>query len=227
MKITRNKVTSLAVVVIILVMYNVVVFALPFSKGGGFWTGYVFSMSALLLTASVNFYAFNHKGLRSKYYSMPLASVAWYYLIIQLTVGLLEMAVQAIPYRYGIAVNILLLGACLIGLIAVNVAREEIERIDEKTKEKVFYIKSLQADVELLEAKTSDDILIKAIKALVETIRYSDPMSSQQLAIVENKIEIGIATLTESISDIETAKTLCDDLQQLFAERNRKCKLLK
>ena len=103
-----------------------------------------------------------------------------------------------------------------------------MEHSKDRMQEKVFYIKSLQADVEGLLDRTSDDMK-KLLKDLAETIRYSDPMSSPQLAAIENKIEAKAAGLTEAVdrADGNAIKALCDELQQLFAERNRKCKVLK
>jgi len=230
MKLTKNKGMFFASIFIILAVFNVVVFVIPFNKGGGFWSGYGFSMLAILLSAAVSFYAFDREGLKSKFYGVPLISVAWLYLVIQVIVGLVEMGLDfiPIPFQYGIALNTILLGACLIGLFTVEASKEEIERIDAQVKEKVFYIKSLQADVEILIGKASDDMK-KMLKDLAETIRYSDPMSSPQLAAIENKIEAKAAGLTEAVdrADGNAIKALCDELQQLFAERNRKCKVLK
>jgi hypothetical protein len=231
MTLTNNKKMSLAALAIILAIYNIIIFIIPFNRGGGFWTGYGFSMLAILLTAGIVAFAFSPEGLKSKIYGLPLISVAWRYLIVQLIVGFVQMLLDfiPIPFQYGLALNAIILGACLIGLITVNVGKDEIERIDVKVKEKVFYIKSLQVDVEILVDKTSDATAKKALKDLAETIRYSDPMSSPQLSAVENKIETKTAILAESVenSDIEASKTLCNELQQLFAERNRKCKILK
>jgi len=230
MKLTKNKNMFFIAVLILLVVYNVVIFVIPFNKGGGFWTGYGFSMLAILLSAAVSFYAFDREGLRSKFYGVPLISVVWRYLVIQLLIGILEMILDfiPIPFQYGIAVNTVLLGACLLGLITVEAAKDEIVRIDEKVKEKVFYIKALQADVEGLLGRVSED-LKKTLQDLAETIRYSDPMSSPQLAAIENKIEARAANLAEAVdkNDGDAVKALCNELQQLFAERNRKCKILK
>jgi len=232
MKLTKNKVMFFATVFIILAVFNVVVFVIPFNRGGGFWTGYGFSMLAMLLTAAVGFYAFDREGLKSKFYGVPLISLAWRYLVIQVIVGLIEMAVfqflPSVPFQYAIVLNTVLLGICLIGLIVVEASKDEIERIDAQIKEKLFYIKSLQVDVEGLVGRASDDMK-KALKDLAETIRYSDPMSSPQLAAIENKIEAKAAGLAEAVdkADGDAIKALCNELQQLFAERNRKCKVLK
>ena len=226
---SKSKVLSLVVVFIILIVYNIVVFMLPFDRSGMFWTGYGFSMVAILLTVGTGFYAFAREGLRSKVYGWSLISLAWWYLIVQLIVSLLQMILSFISFQYGIIVNVILLGAFLVGLIATDTGKEEIERIDEKIKEKVFYIKSLQADVEGMVSKSTDEPTNKALKDLAEAIKYSDPMSSSKLAAIENKIEAKVVDLTNVIvtSDSNAIRSVCDELQQLLAERNRKCKILK
>ena len=198
MRFTKSRWHSLVAVSIIMAMYNVVVFVVPFVRGANFWVGYGFTMLAMVITAAVGFFAFDRESAQSKVYRIPLISVVWRYLVIQIIAGLLLMILQFIPFQYGIAANVVILGATLIGLITLNIAREEIERIDGEVKEKVFYIKSLQADVEGLVAKAPDESAKKALKALAETIRYSDPMSSPQLAAIENKIEAKAAILAES-----------------------------
>jgi Holliday junction resolvasome RuvABC endonuclease subunit len=231
MNMTKNKGMFFAAVFIIAAVYNVIVFVIPFNKGGGFWAGYGFSMLAVLLTAAICLYAFDREGLKSKVFGVPLIMVAWRYLLIQLILGLVEMALDLIPipFQIGIALNTILLGICLLGLIVVEASKEEIERIDAQVKEKIFFIKSLQVDVEGMVEKSSDDSVKKTLKALAETVRYSDPMSSPQLAAIENKIEAKATVLAETVekADGDAIKALCDELQQLFAERNRKCKILK
>jgi hypothetical protein len=229
MNLTKNRKMYFAAVFITVAVFNAVVFVMPFVRGGGFWTGYGFSMLAMLLAAGVGLYAFNRDGLQSKFYGTPLILVVWRYFIIQIIAGLLEMYFTQIPFQYGIAVNAILLGACLIGLLTVEAGKDEIVRIDEKIKQKVFYIKSLQVDVEGLTGKATDEAAKKALKDLAETIRYSDPMSSPQLAAIENKIETKATALADAIEKAngDASKALCNELQQLFAERNRKCKILK
>lgn len=224
---TKNKKMSLLAVAIVLGVFNVVVFVLPFARSGSFWVGYCFAMLAFLLTAAVGFHSLGRESIKSKFFGMPTVLVAWTYLIVQVIIGVLEMVFFALSFQYSIVINVILLGVCLIGLISTSIGKEEINRIDEKVKSKVFYIKSLQNDIESLVSRVSEPSLKKSLSDLVDTIRYSDPMSSPQLAPIENKIEIKAATLSDSISDRDMAKSLCDELQMLFAERNRKCKLLK
>jgi len=228
MSISRNKGMFLAVNVLILGIFNILAFVLPFIREGGFWTGYAFATLAIIMTACVGLYAFGRPGMKSKVYGIPLFIMVWPYLIIQVILSLVEMTVPGIPFRYEIALNVILFAVFMIGLIVVNAGKEEIERLDAKVRQKVFFIKSLQGDTEALQSKTQDAVLKKRLKELSETIRFSDPMSSPQLEAIENTIVHKVAELSSSIeSDASLAATLCDEIQQLFAERNRKCKLLK
>ena len=227
MKFTKRKGISLIAVGILLVMYNTIVFVLPFTRTPNFWVGYAFSMIAILLTTGVGLYALGHEGIKSKFYGLPLVLVAWTFLIVQIIVGFVEMLLPSIPVQYPVVLNIVMLCVCLIGLIGTSLGTDEVERIDQKIKDKVFFVKSLQADVEGLISKTPDASLKKSLKDLSETIRYSDPMSKAQLASIENKIDVAVSALSGSLDDGDKAQALCDELQQLFAERNRKCKLLK
>lgn len=235
MDLTKNKLMAFATTFIFLAVYNVVVFVLPFTKGGNFWVGYGFSMFAMLLFAAVGFYVFNKPGFMSKFYRIPLIGVVKRYLILQLILGLIQMLLDSnlipfnIGFQYGLALNTIFLGLCLIGLITIEATKDEVERVEAKIKEKVIYIRSLQADVESLIDKVSDEKVKKAIKDIGETIRYSVKMSSPQLAGIENKIEGKVMQLGEVVEsgEVENILSLCDELQKLLADRNRKCKLLK
>jgi len=202
---------------------------LPNGKGGMFWTGYGFTMAAILLTAGVGFYTFRRKGLKSKVYGVSLLSLVWSYLIAQLIIGLMEMALPSIPFQYGIILNAILLGACLIGLIAADIAIDEVERIDETVKKKVSYIKSLQTDIEGLIGKAEDEAAKKVLKDLAEAIRYSDPMSSSQLSAIENEIKVKAAGLKDAAASFDSSAivSICGEMQQLVADRNRTCKTIK
>ena len=229
MNISKNKGLLLVITFIIFVVYNIIAFLLPNSQGGMFWTGYGFSMAAILLTAGVGFYTLGRKGLKSKVYGVSLLSLVWSYLIAQLIVGLLEMAFPSVPFQYGIILNAILLGACLIGLIAADIAIDEVQRIDENVKMKISYMKSLQTDIESLSGKTKDEAAKKALKDLGEAIRYSDPMSSSQLSAIENEIKVKLAGLTDAAASFDSPAivSICGEMQQLVAERNRTCKTIK
>ena len=117
----------------------------------------------------------------------------------------------------------LILGLSAICLIGTEVAKEEINRIEEKVEKKVFYIKSLQVDVEMLAGTETDTVIKSALMQLAEKIRYSDPMSDEQLTDIERQITEEITKLKSST---DKAKII-NELNSLLDERNRKIKILK
>jgi hypothetical protein len=206
-----------------------VIFVLPFDRGAGFWTGYAFSILAILLTTVV-YIRFFGQELRSKVYGWPLLTVVWRYLVAQMIVGLAQMALSpVVPFKYGLAVNVVLLGACLLGLVVMEAAKEYVEHLDEKIEAKTYFIKTLREYTENLTSRAKDEGLKKTIKTLAEAVRYSDPMSNSQLSTIEDKIEAKVKELAEKVkkADVEAAQALCEEMQLLFADRNRKCKMLK
>jgi hypothetical protein len=213
---------------VILTVFNVISFAIPFVRNSGFRLCYGFSTLAILLTAVMSFYALGRTDLQSRFYGLPVLYVIWAYLGLQLAAGFIFMSLNA-PLWLNVLLSVVLLGVCLTGLIAVEIGVAEIRRIDRTVKEKIFYIKSLQAEVDSVKEKVADPVLKKSLQRLSDAIRYSDPVSCPQLAELENDIEHRTASLGRE-SDAENTsavQSICDELQQLLAERNRKCRLLK
>ena len=108
-------------------------------------------------------------------------------------------------------------------MIASDVGRSEIERVSAKVQEKTFYIKQLQADVELLAGAETDTAAKLVLTQLAEKIRYSDPMSDEQVSDIEDRIAAKIAEMKSSTDKVK----IINELNSLLDERNKKCKLLK
>ena len=108
-------------------------------------------------------------------------------------------------------------------MIAADVGRTEIEKVEQKVQGKVFYIKNIQVDMEILTGEKKDAKTKKALELLAEKIRFSDPMSNEQLAVLEDKISLAVENLKSSDDKMK----IIEDLNLLLDERNRKCKILK
>ena len=133
------------------------------------------------------------------------------------------MFVPTLPAWSVIVVCSIIAGVSAVCMISDNVGRNEIERVEAKVQKKVFYIRELQADIELLADNESDATVKTALTQLAEKIRFSDPMSNEQLADLENKISTKVAELKTASSKL----VIITELNSLLAERNKKCKILK
>ena len=103
-----------------------------------------------------------------------------------------------------------------------DVGRTELEKVEQKVQGKVFYIKNLQVDIEILASAEKDTKTKEQLEQLVEKIRFSDPMSNEQLAVLEDKISLAVENLKSSDDKMK----IIEDLNLLLDERNRKCKIL-
>ena len=64
---------------------------------------------------------------------------------------------------------------------------------------------------------------------LVDTVKYSDPMSTAAIELVEQRIMRKISELRVSMDNnqIPDALRVCKDLEMLYVERNKKLALSK
>ena len=229
MKTLKNKILTIILLFVILTIYNITVFFIPFSRTFTFWISYAFTNIAILLTAGICFYTFGHEGIRSRLSGLFLFQISWIYLIIQLILGLVCMSIPVLPYWVALVLSMVCLGMCVIFLIAADFGKQEIDHEDIRIKNKINYIRSLQTKVENILIKAEDNAIKQMLKNLAETIRYSDPMSSDKLVDIEENISNKVVLLEESINagNYDSLKLLFSELQQLISERNNICIKLK
>ncbi|MBQ8202979.1 MAG: hypothetical protein IJZ75_01695 [Clostridia bacterium] len=220
----KNKGMAYAVLAIAFVLLNVIAFAVPTAKTATFWIAYVFTAVAFASQIAIWQFAFNDADtLKSKFLGIPLISVGITYLIVQIIAFAVFMTLPLTASWIAIVVCALILGISAICLIGTETGREEINRVEEKVEKKVFYIKSLQVDIEMLVSTETDADIKAELTKLAEKIRFSDPMSNEALADLE-------AEIADKIKELKTAENksaIITVLDSLITEQNKKAKLLK
>ena len=212
---------------VLLVLYLLVVFLIPFAHTPTFWVSIVFTLAALAVVAVAVYIAFvKNPDAKSKFYGFPIARIGAIYGVAQLAIGLLFMALsQWIPVPVAVLVYVAGLGAAVIGLISAEAVVSQIHVQDEKLRQDVSIMRNLQSKVNQM-ASASDE---PALKQLAEEIRYSDPVSSDALAEAEKELAAVVDELQTAVIDGDTGATaqLSRKALSLLAERNRLCKLHK
>ncbi|MDR1329803.1 MAG: hypothetical protein LBK23_09410 [Oscillospiraceae bacterium] len=226
----KNRALFGAILLIALLIFNIVVFSLPHGGGPAFWTGYGFTTAAFLLQILFVFLAFrNADSMKKVFLGLPLLYVGIAYLALQLVFGLICIFVPVISKSVSLAVSAVLLGLYLIRAILAVIGKEAIQGADDKTATATAFIKSLLANAEILRGGTDDPELRASLNTVVETIRYSDPMSCDALNVIEQQIQTQFAELKNAVAagDKADALNLCGAIHRLLAERSVKCKSLK
>lgn len=214
---------------IVIVLYNFILFTLAGDKTSSFWSAYVFTMIAFAIQVIAFLVSYKKNAeIKDIFFGLPLSGISLIYLGIQLVLGIVLMIISFSVTVANVLQSIVLAGYLILAISAI-IGRNTVEAIDAKTKEKVFFIRSLESNILSLKDRVADSTFQKKLNDLSEIIKYSDPMSHESLAVVEQKIEAKAAILDEKIqsNNIAGAIELCCEIEVLMADRNRKCKLLK
>lgn len=212
---------------VLLVLYTLVAFLIPFVHTATFWVSFVFTLVAFGVVAASIYIAFvKNPNAKSRFYGFPVAKIGAIYGLVQLIAGLIFMALsQWVPIWAAILVYAIALGAAVIGLISADAVVSEIHVQDAKLKKDVSLMRSLQSKVNQLAAQSENT----AIKNLAEEFRYSDPVSNDSIADAEADLVAVVDELQAAVVEGDNAVVakLCRKTSELLAERNRLCKLSK
>ena len=220
----KNSTKGYVILGILFALVSIIAFAVPTSKTATFWIAYVFTAAAFAAQIGIWKTALGkEEPLKSKFLGFPVVHIGIVYAVIQVIAFAVFMFVPTLPAWSAIVVCSVIAGISAVCMISAGAGRNEIERVEAKVQKKVFYIRELQADIELLVGNESEAAVKTAITQLAEKIRFSDPMSNEQLADLENKISTKVAELKTASSKLE----IITELNSLWDERNKKCKILK
>lgn len=209
---------------ILFILVSIIAFAVSAAKTAAFWISYAFTVIAFAAQIIIWKAALGRsESLKSKFLGLPVLHIGIVYLVVQVVALIVFLSIPTLPIWSAVVACAVIAGVSAVCMIASDVGRSEVERVSAKVREKTFYIKQLQADVELLASAETDTTTKSALMQLAEKIRYSDPMSDGQLADIENRITEKIAELKASA---DKAKII-NEINSLLDDRNRKIKIFK
>lgn len=219
----KNSTKGYVILGILFALISIIAFAVPTVKTATFWISYVFTAAAFAAQIIIWRTALGKETLKSKFLGFPVVHIGIVYTVIQVIAFAVFMFVPTLPTWSAIVVCSVIAGISAVCMISADAGRNEIERVEAEVQKKVFYIRELQTVVELLTDVETDADTKAALDQLAEKIRFSDSMSSEQLANLENKISAKVLELKTAPNKVE----IITELNSLLDERNKKCKILK
>ena len=220
----KNKKLGYSILAISFVIFSVIVLSIPTIKSAAFWISYGFTAISFIAQIIIWKVAFkNAETLKSKFLGIPIIHISSIYLITQIIASIVFLSFAKLDSWISVVVSVVILGFASILMISSEIAKDEVNRVDEKIKPKIDFIRTAQCELELL-ASCENDAKTKAqLSNLAERIRYSDPMSNDSLKSIEDRIVGKIAEL--KLSDSKTE--IIGEIDTLLTERNSKSKLSK
>lgn len=216
---------------IIIVVFNIIVFAVPFSRTSIFWLSYAFSMFAFIVQFPISSIAFKKgKMIKSKVYGWPIMRCGLCYLATVLLCAflftILSETIVSVPVWIPLICYVLLTGIVAIGLISVDSVRNFVEQEDTKLKIQTDFMKGLYSEANALEKSVSDFTMKKILSKIADEIRYSDPVSRTELETTEAHLYEIFGIIREGVAekDIEKVRVSCEQFHQQLMIRNSICK---
>lgn len=220
----KNSSKGYVILGILFVLVSVIAFAVPLAKTAAFWISYAFTVIAFAAQIIIWKAALGRsKSLKSKFLGLPVLHIGIVYLVVQVIALIVFLSIPTLPVWSAIVAGAVIAGSSAICMIAADVGHSEIEQVSAKARERTFYIKQLQTDIESLANTETNAETKTALKQLAEKIRFSDPMRDEQISNIEDRITAKIAELRFTADKAE----IINELKSLLDERNKRARIFK
>ena len=208
--------------------YSVILFNVKHVLEVAHWIAYGFTLLSFLLLFLETFIP-EGKYKRYPMFGMAVSKVSATYFAVQFFFGgVLAMIVPNPPVLAVLIPEIVVLLAYLAATLAVVMAKGIIAAQDDRAGDKTRYLQSLLVSLERLENAIPAEARPQ-FEALREDLRFSDPMSHDALAPLEERIHMKVYALCDAVDDkrLEGLGEQIESLRALVRERNGRCRMLK
>ena len=220
---------------IFLVIFGAVVFLVrPVIPGyvihydARFWITFTLIFVAFIGNLVCAYLAFGAQNLQKLFSNLPLLTVSRSALIAMTVVGSLLMLIPNCPAWIAAAVCLFILAVNAVAIINARWAADTVVWADEKVKTQTAFVRKLTVEAEGVLARAKSEPVKTECKKVYEAIRYSDPMSNEELIDIEKQIALKFDEFSIAVSNgAENITDFSKNLLMLIADRNKKCKLLK
>ena len=130
---TKSSKVKIVLVALALAAFTAVCFGIPAMKIKRFWLAYGCGVFAILWQIYAIVVTDGKKNTKEHYYGFPTARLGLYYLVLQVTASILEIAIFPDPWVV-LVINVLLLAFPFVGFITTRILRKELARQAAKAK---------------------------------------------------------------------------------------------
>ena len=221
----KNNKNSFSLVIGILVgVYVFLYLVIPIDKKIiSNWIEFAFTLISIFFTAFVGIKFIDKNGLKSKFYALPVLSVAVTYTAAQFICGAVIFAVNGfmlVKPWVALSLSAVLLAVACIGAITDAAYADTVEKKEQKYDKVLKSVKNFRLDITSVLANITDDEVKKAAEKFAEELRFSDPVSSEASEAIEHKMQSSLDELKTCLNDKQKAMSIINDLNTMLTERN-------
>lgn len=233
---SRNGKLAIALGIVVIV-YSVILFAVCGFEDhtSPFWLSYAFMLLGIAVGVCTSLKLSTYTiQPRDWLFGYPIMRHTVIYLVIEFVASTVFIALECsgntdFPEWLPFVAQLVILAIHVVLIISCFFVQETIMDVQNKVKDSTSFIKLLTVDIEMVIEKTCDEGAKKAFKDLADRVRYSDPMSNDNLFELEKQITLCVNEADNYITygNVEGALACCERANLLLTERNKKVKVLK
>lgn len=217
---------------IAVVIFHIIMFLLPNAMlnptEGSFWIIYLTVMASFIGQAYCSSLYAKKENKQERFLYIPVVLIGYIALLMTLLLALQALTLQFLPNWFTIIVAVLVVAYYALAVLRTLAAAEMVISVDKKIEQQTEFIKTMTAKAKAFEQTAPVEFRNMATK-VYESLRYSDPMSSAELTVIEVEIYAKYDKFIASVKENkkEEAEGISQILCNLMRERNELCKQLK
>lgn len=217
-----NKTTAVVVPAVLVILYTIAFLVLE--KTPITITAYVVGIIGSVLFFIGNLYFINVKSGYPWISAIPMT--LWRYIITSALLSAVFVIGEKFALTFTIPYIVLIIGQVIVFafffvmLMLMHTGKEYIESVDKKVAVKRQFIKELGNELAMIKENAPDEVK-KDIQAVIDAVRYSDPMSVDAVAAIENDIQDNVTRLA-GMTDAGQIRELCVLIVRQIKDRNNR-----
>lgn len=229
-KMDKKAKSVIAIYAIVLAVYVLAFFVVPFPKIGASWICFIFTIISVVASLAVCGIAFrNGTTYTSRIYGVPIFKIGIVYAVTQIIVGIIICGIGAFlrfPEWVALLISIILLGVALIGVIVTDNARDIVEEVEEKHCYATKNMSCFQIDIAGIVECCEDSQTKEQLKYLNELFAFSDPVTGNETKAIEESIKTLLDSLQTAVAngDVEEIQKIAKQTTVALNKRNKICK---
>lgn len=190
---------------------------------------YIFVMLAFIGQLICTKIFLSQETLKKTFYNYPIFKISLQGLVLTFIFAMVFCIVPSfspvISFVLFLITLLFTVSKCILAKTAANMVNAKDENIAMKTQ----YIKILKGETDSLFSRTKDMKEKNLVKAVVDAVKYSDPVSIPELIDIEKDLVAKFEDIKSNINkdSFDTLKSACDEFINVLNDRNAKIKSLK
>lgn len=220
----ENKILKFAILCTLSVFVYALVTLIIFGFDGksSFWISFVFGIVSISVAYLTSFLSLKDAAMKDWIFSLPILRWSVVYVFVEILISIIFMALDLL-WKIAFLSQFLLLIFFLVIVVPCFFQKKNVKSINEITTAKVSYIRLMHSKLIILLPIVENDTVKRDIEQAADLLKHSDPMSSDALADIENKMSAYIDRLDELVraGNIDEAAPVAREIRLLIAERNQ------